>query len=159
MSEPAALALLAFVPVEVCAALSELEVCEAEDPALEAAPEAVDAEPPAADDEPLALVAAAEAADPEAEAELEVEFAAAAAPFIAAAWKAENDFSAVGFTAKTIPFWQWILGVVCAQKNQRGAETSVMLTENCMALVAPTAIAWKPESNPPLLTQGLANVD
>ena len=44
--------------------------------------------------------------DPEAEAELEVEFPAAAAPFIAAAWKAANDLSAVGFTAKTMPFWQ-----------------------------------------------------
>ena len=48
---------------------------------------------------------------------------------------------------------------VCAQKNQRGAEVSVMLTENCMALVAPAGIAWKPESKPPLLTHGLANVD
>ena len=105
MRVPAALA-LAFAPVEVGAALSEFEVCEAEDPALLPAPDVADAELPPADDAPLDSVAPADAADPEAEAELEVEFPAAAAPFIAAAWKAANDLSAVGFTAKTMPFWQ-----------------------------------------------------
>lgn len=40
------------------------------------------------------------------EVELEVEFCP-----MAVAWNLENVFSAVGFTAKTMPAWQWSMGL------------------------------------------------
>jgi hypothetical protein len=74
-------------------------------------------------DEPAELSEPASEADGEAEgsdaeallegAAEEVEFEAVVwfADDMAVCWKAANDFSAVGFTAKTIPFWQWFLGL------------------------------------------------
>jgi hypothetical protein len=60
-------------------------------------------------DEPAELSEPASEADGEAEGsdEAVVWFA----DDMAVCWKAANDFSAVGFTAKTIPFWQWFLGL------------------------------------------------
>jgi len=41
---------------------------------------------------------------------------------LAFAWNWAKVLVAVGFTANTIPAWQWLAGFVCAQKNQRGAD-------------------------------------
>lgn len=58
---------------------------------------------PASETEAVGRVEA-DAAEPEAEVP-----ALAVVP-IAAAWKAANDFSAVGLMAKTIPALQWLFG-------------------------------------------------
>ena len=59
-------------------------------------------------------------AEPEAEAEPDVEvvlFVVFEAVAIAAAWKAEKFFSAVGFTAKTIPLEQWLIKASVVSKD------------------------------------------
>jgi hypothetical protein len=68
--------------------------------------------------------------------------------------------------AKTIPALQWFAGVVCAQKNQRGAVELVMVIFHwggAAPLRPAGGMAWKPESTPRVgvvcLSQGLAKVD
>lgn len=60
----------------------------------------------------------------------------AAAPFLAACWKASNDFSAVGFTAKTIPFWQWFLGLKVQTQSIRLLCYNATLRKDVRLLVA-----------------------
>lgn len=55
---------------------------------------------------PVVAVLDADAAEPDAEAEVEAVLLAAVA--FAAVWNASNDLAAVGLTAKTIPAAQWL---------------------------------------------------
>lgn len=45
----------------------------------------------------------------------------------AVSWNDWKLFSGVGLMAKTIPVLQWLAGMVCAQKNQRGVVGSSMV--------------------------------
>jgi len=79
---------------------------------------------------------------------------------LAVAWKALKDLSAVGFTANTIPAWQWLTGEVCAQWNQRGALTLLRVKLHEGNSVAFGWTSWKPESIPPVdRLHGAAKVD
>jgi len=79
---------------------------------------------------------------------------------LAVAWKASKDFSAVGLMANTIPAWQWLAGVVWAQKNQSGAVALSMVMLHAGKLVAPAATGLKPELTPLFKkVQGAANED
>lgn len=51
-------------------------------------------------------------------------------------------------TAKTMPLAQWLMGLVCAQKNQSGLEALFTVKLHCGISVALAATGWKPESMP-----------
>jgi hypothetical protein len=113
---------LLLVDVELEAGALPVEDCEAGpagaelvDPAPAEAPaEPVDTAPAELDPLAAGVPGALAPVAPGAAAELEPEAVALPVP-MAACWKAANVLSAVGLTAKTIPFWQWFLGVVCWQ--------------------------------------------
>lgn len=101
-TEPAPLVALGDVAADVELA-GEDELCdpdgEAESDEPEGAAESeaagADEEPAGADEEPAGAA----------------EDAVALLPPMAVAWKVAKDLSAVGFTAKTMPLWQWFLGL------------------------------------------------
>jgi len=72
---------------------------------------------------------------------------AADAALLALFWNASKLLSAVGFTAKTIPIWQWTTGFVCAQKNHKGVLASLRVKLQEGSEVEELA-ARKPESIP-----------